>query len=228
MTNPTPISPRTLALIRAVDRLAVNLARHWLFYANLALLIFSGLPFLAPILMGYGYEAPARVIYTIYSMTCHQLAYRSWFFFGAQSSYTVTQLQQYLAVNNGPLDVFFWRDFIGNVQLGYKMAYCERDVAIYSSIFFAGLVYALLRKRVKPLNWKLYLIFAILPMAIDGGTQLVMLRESTPLLRAITGVLLGVLSVWLIYPYVEEAMRDTYAQSMNQLQRIQARTSSNT
>ncbi len=228
MTNPTPISPRTLALIRAVDHFVVNFARHWLLYANAMILIFSGLPFLAPILMEYGYDALARVIYAIYSMTCHQLAYRSWFFFGAQPSYTVEQLQQYLAVNNGPLDLFFWREMIGNAQLGYKMAYCERDVAIYSSIFLAGLLYALLRNRVKPLNWKLYVIFAILPMALDGGTQLFMLRESTPLLRAITGVLFGVLSVWLIYPYVEEAMRDTYAQSLNQLQRIRERTASNT
>ncbi len=224
MTPQPPISPRTLSIIRTIDGFVVNLARHWLFYANLLMLIFSGLPFLPPILIHYGYDGPAHLIYTAYSMTCHQLAYRSWFFFGAQPSYTVERLQQALGVSNGPLDVFFWRDFLGNAQLGYKMAYCERDVAIYSSILFAGLLFALLRKRLKPLNWRLYLIFAILPMALDGGTQLVMLRESTPLLRAITGVLFGVLSVWLVYPYVEEAMCDTYAQSLNQLQRIQART----
>ncbi len=220
MTSQSEISPRTLALIRIVDRFVINIARRWLLYASLILLVFSGLPFLAPVLMHYGYELPARIIYTAYSFTCHQLAYRTWFFYGAQPSYTVGQLQQYLNVNNGPLDVFYWRDFIGNAQLGYKMAYCERDVAIYSSMFFAGLVFGLFRKHIKPLNWKLYLIFAILPMALDGGTQLIMLRESTPLLRAITGVLFGVLSVWLIYPPVDEAMQDTYTQSVRQLQRV--------
>jgi uncharacterized membrane protein len=211
------------SFIRAVDNLVAVLAHHWLLYANLFLFVFSGLPFLAPILTHYGYEAPVRLIYTVYSFTCHQLAYRTWFLFGAQPSYTVAQLQQYLHVSNSASDVFFWRDLLGNAQLGYKMAYCERDAAIYSSMLVAGLLYALLRRRIRPLDLKWYLVLAVLPMALDGGTQLVMLRESTPLLRAVTGILFGALSVWLIYPYVEEAMKDTYAQSLNQLARLSRR-----
>jgi uncharacterized membrane protein len=234
MASETQLTPQTRALIRVVDNLAIRLARHWLLFANLFLFLYSGLPFLAPVLMHYGVEGPARLIYTAYSFTCHQLAYRTWFFFGAQTSYTVEQLQQHLGVTNPALDLFFWRDLYGNPDLGYKMAYCERDVAIYSSMLAAGLVFALFRKRpgawgggrIRPLGLRWYLIFAILPMALDGGTQLVMLRESTPLLRAITGILFGVLTVWLLYPYVEEAMQDTYAQSVNQLGRLSRRAGS--
>ncbi len=210
-------------VIRVVDTFAVGLARHWLLWANLFLLIFTGLPFLAPVLMHAGLEFPARVIYSAYSFTCHQLSYRTWFLFGAQPSYSVAQLQQYLGVNNSALDILYWRVFLGNAQVGYKMAWCERDVAMYTSMLLTGLVFATVRGRIKPLNVKLYLLFAILPMLLDGGTQLLMLRESTPLLRTVTGTLFGVLSVWLIYPYVEVAMRDTYAQSMNQLQKLSRR-----
>jgi uncharacterized membrane protein len=217
------LTPGSRALIRVVDNLVIRLARHWLLLANLFLLFFSGLPFLAPVLMHYGVEGPARLIYTAYSFTCHQLAYRTWFFFGAQTSYTVEQLQQHLGVTNSSLDLLYWRDLYGSPAIGYKMAYCERDVAIYSSMLAAGLVYALLRRRIRPLGLKWYLLFAILPMGIDGGTQLVMLRESTPLLRAITGILFGVLTVWLLYPYVEEAMQDTYSQSVKQLGRLSRR-----
>jgi uncharacterized membrane protein len=223
MAYETELTPRTRALIRAVDNLAIPLARHWLLFTNLFLFVFSGLPFLAPVLVHYGVEGPARLIYTAYSFTCHQLTYRTWFFFGAQSSYTVEQLQHHLGVSNSALDVFFWRDLYGNSTLGYKMAYCERCAAIYSSMLVAGLLYALLRGRIRPLNWRWYVALAVIPMAVDGGTQLIMLRESTPLLRAITGILFGALSVWLIYPYVEDAMRDTYSQSVKQLGRLSQR-----
>ena len=223
MTHEPELSPRMRAVICAVGKLVVVLAHHWLLYANLFLFVFSALPFLAPVLLHYGYETPARLIYTAYSFTCHQLAFRTWFLFGAQPSYTVEQLQRSLGVCNSALDVFFWREFIGNSQLGYKMAYCERDAAIYSSMLAAGLLYTLLRRRIRPLNWRWYFILAVLPMALDGGAQLIMLRESTPLLRAITGILFGALSVWLVYPYVEEAMQDTYAQSVKQLRRLSQR-----
>lgn len=228
MIQQPELSSGTRALIRAVDNLVIPVARHWLFLANLFLFFFSGLPLLAPALIHFGYDGPARLIYAAYSFTCHQLAYRSWFLFGAQTSYTVEQLQQHLGVTNSAADVFYWRDWLGNPDLGYKMAYCERDVAIYFSMLAAGLVFALFRRRVKPLGWSWYLIFAVLPMAIDGGTQLLALRESTPLLRAITGILFGALSVWLLYPYVQEAMADTYTQTVRQLGQLSRRESNPT
>jgi uncharacterized membrane protein len=178
------------------------------------------LPFLAPVLLANGYEGPARAIYSAYSLTCHQLAYRTWFFFGAQPSYTVEQLQQFLGVNNPASDLLFWRAFLGNPQVGYKIAYCERNTAIYSSVWFAALVFGLLSARVKALNWRWYLLVCVAPIALDGFTQLFGLRESTPELRVITGTLFGAGSVWLIFPYIQEAMREIYQQTSRQLARL--------
>jgi uncharacterized membrane protein len=64
-----------------------------------------------------------------------------------------------------------------------------------------------------------WLLIGILPIALDGGTQLLSsisinpfpVRESTPLLRTITGLLFGVMNIWLAYPYVEESMIETQA-----------------
>ncbi len=55
---------------------------------------------------------------------------------------------------------------------------------------------------------KIYLIF-LLPMLIDGVTQLMGLRESVWPLRLATGMLVGLATVWLAYPHIDDAMRDT-------------------
>ena len=91
--------------------------------------------------------------------------------------------------------------------LGQKVAYCQRDVAIYLTMLAAALVYSRLRGRVKSLDWRLYLLL-IAPMAIDGTTQLFGWRESTWELRVITGVLFGFATVWLAYPMFDKSMRE--------------------
>jgi uncharacterized membrane protein len=90
---------------------------------------------------------------------------------------------------------------------GQQMAFCHRDTAIYTSLFVALIVFGLVRHRVKPLPWPAYLLF-IAPMALDGITQLIGLRTSSWQLRTITGVLFGVGSAWLAFPYLEEAFQD--------------------
>ena len=101
--------------------------------------------------------------------------------------------------------LFTQRAFIGTPDLGWKVALCQRDVAIYAAVFLTGLFYALVRDRLRPLPFKYYILFLI-PIAIDGGTQLIGWRESTWFLRTVTGALFGFASVWLAYPYVEDAM----------------------
>jgi len=106
-------------------------------------------------------------------------------------------------------NLFLFRTFIGNPQVGYKVALCERDVAIYGSVFVAGLLFALVRERgiVRAPSLKIYFLFLI-PIAVDGFTQLFGWRESNWWLRTVTGVIFGVASAWLAYPYVEEAMEE--------------------
>lgn len=226
-------SPRTRRLIMAADRLVLFVTQYWLWLAVIFLAVFAGLPFLAPVLMHAGITAPAELIYRVYSFTCHQLAYRSFFFFGAQPTYTIDELQRALNVTNDAADAFFWRGFLGNAQLGYKMAWCERDAAIYGAMIVTFILLGLFHRFFPKLDWRVYLVVFILPIAIDGAWQLVTsplhivpfvpVHESTALDRVITGALFGAGSVWLIFPYVAEAMRDAYKDARYQYERARER-----
>ena len=109
------------------------------------------------------------------------------------------------------------REFLrwpGSTETGYKVAVCERDIGIYGSILLAGLVFGVVRRRwttkgrmVPRMPAILYLVF-VLPILLDGGTQLFGLRESNWELRLITGAIFGIGTVALAYPYVEAAMDD--------------------
>jgi uncharacterized membrane protein len=100
---------------------------------------------------------------------------------------------------------------------GHQVAYCHRDTAIYTSLFLAVILFAFVRHRLKPLPWQGYVAF-IVPMAIDGITQLFGLRSSNWQLRTITGALFGIGSAWLALPYLEEAFQDIRQSVNRQLQ----------
>ena len=205
-------------------------ARHWLAIFNLIVFVYVSLPFAAPTLMKVGAERPARLIYTVYKPLCHQLAYRSWFVFGDQAVYPLERADlpgrtyEQLTGNTAE-DLFAGRDYLGDEGSGYKVALCQRDVAIYGGILLSGLFFGLIRKRLKPLPIIAWAVFGILPLAIDGGSQLLgfiplidfPVRESTPFLRSLTGLLFGVMNVWLAYPYVEETMQETRIAIANKL-----------
>ncbi|HXF63990.1 MAG TPA: DUF2085 domain-containing protein, partial [Caldilineaceae bacterium] len=78
------------------------------------------------------------------------------------------------------------------------------------------------RRRIRAPSLKVYLLFLI-PIAVDGLTQLVGLRESNWWLRTLTGAIFGAASVWLAYPYIEDAMRDVIE---SEQQRQQSRSTS--
>ena len=212
-----PANPRLNRFAVTVDRLVAWLARHWLAVFNVVVALFIGLPFLAPLLMHAGATGAGRLIYTLYSPTCHQLPERSFFLFGPSGVYSVTELEALGLLPVG--DNIFQREvlrWIGAPEVGYKVAICERDVAIYGAILLSGLIFALLRGRLRrpgrPLPKLPIWLYGLLlvPLAVDGGTQLVGLRESDWLLRLITGGLFGAATVWLAYPYVEEAMAEVH------------------
>lgn len=206
VATPRPVTARTRALVIFLDKMIFQLARHWLLVFNLATGIYAGLPFLAPAFMAWGLTSWGKAIYTLYIPACHQLPWRSFFLFGAHPAYTFQALQDALGPE-GSLILWQGRNFYGTPALGYKMAYCQRDAAIYTAIFLAGLFFALLRHRLKPLPWRWFFV-SILPLAVDGTGQLLGLWESTPLSRVLTGGLFGVAGVWLTYPYLEEGMND--------------------
>lgn len=190
---------------QVANGLVVGIARHWLALFNTAWGIYVLLPLLAPVFMHFGLYTPARLIYGLYSVLCHQLPDHSYFFFGGEAVPSVATLEA--GGMQAGLGLLGQRRFIGTPLIGYKVALCQRDVAIYGSIFVAGLVYAVVRKHVKPIPLKLFVILLI-PMAIDGLTQMFGLRTSNWWLRSVTGILFGFAAVFLAYPYVQQAMDD--------------------
>ncbi|MGD8243815.1 MAG: DUF2085 domain-containing protein [Anaerolineae bacterium] len=207
-------------LVVAADRFIFWLSKRWLAVFNTLAFLYVGLPFLAPVLMHFGAERGAWLIYTIYRPLCHQLPQRSWFLFGRQLAYRLPELMELAGdAVTGP----FSNSFIGNETVGYKVAFCQRDTAIYGAIFLFGLLFGVLRQRwnVRPLPWWAYILLGLVPMGLDGGYQLlsylvplVLPRislqpyETTPLMRVITGLSFGWATVWLAYPYVQESMDD--------------------
>jgi uncharacterized membrane protein len=194
------------------ERLLLFVADNWLLLLNLAVFIFVSLPVLAPVLAEAGYTRPALWIYSAYRVTCHQLPYRSFFLGGPKFDYSVAEVE---AVTGTSSPYALMHRPLVNSVLGSQTAFCHRDLAIYGAVLLAGIVFGLLRGRgIRPLPFKVFLLFLV-PIAIDGLTQLLggivpfmPARESTWLLRTITGALFGIGGVWLAYPYIDEGMRD--------------------
>jgi uncharacterized membrane protein/glutaredoxin len=215
------------AIVTQSDRFSLWMANHWLPAVSFLFILYLGLPFLAPVLMKTGVDVPARVIYTVYSPLCHQLGFRSFFLFGSQLYYPraaagisgVETFGQATGIDEN--DLLASRSFVGTEKLGYKVALCERDVAIYGAIIVFCLLYGLSRKKIPPLHWAFWILFAIGPISLDGFSQLFSqmpipgiaflfpYRESTPVLRVITGFLFGFGTAWFGLPYIEESMKET-------------------
>jgi uncharacterized membrane protein len=196
---------------RGMIALNAWLARYWVALLAVVSGVFIALPLMAPVLAMTGHTRASAAIYFTYRITCHQLPQRSWFIGGAGATHGWSQVQPYVAhPEAGPLMAFHAP--LGNPILGYQVGFCERDTAIYLAVFLTCLAYGVLRRRrdFQPMSLRLYALLA-LPMAIDGVTQLLGLRESSPLLRTITGALFGAGSAWLILTFIEASFRDAAA-----------------
>jgi uncharacterized membrane protein len=202
-------------MVLTLDRWIYRLSKRWLALFNLGIGMYVLLPVLAPVLMAGG--APrigpriGQAIYMIYRPACHQLPERSFFFFGPQRTYSLEELHaaDLVAVQDGPVER---QRFLGTAGIGFKAALCQRDLALYGSMVVAGLIFGLVRKRLRPLKLWIFGLMLV-PVAIDGGTQLLMLRESNWQLRIVTGVLTGFALVWVLYPHLEEAFGDLRRQA---------------
>jgi len=211
--------------------------------------------------MNAGAAGPADFIYRLYSPMCHQMASRSFFLFGEQYAYP----RELAGTDLTPIDAYWesrpalqgvprypetagglaqqlaaLRAERGDAQLGFKMALCERDIAIYGFMLLGTLLYALVRRFRRPprLPFWLFLIVGLAPIALDGFSQLfgtygqaldiaffqqeIFNRESTPFLRAATGALFGFSLVWTFFPYVDRSMGEFNSELGEKLTRTES------
>ena len=173
-----------------LNRVAAWFMQHWLLVLNVLMGFYVLTPFAAPILMEDGLSRQAHLIYLIYSTQCHQLPERSYFLFGQNATYSIGDIN----AARGSSDPLTLRQFIGNAEMGYKVAWSDRMISLYTSIWFGGLLYALLRRRLTPLPLRL-LVVLLIPIVLDGGSHFIAdlqgigqgFRDTNTWLRAFTG-----------------------------------------
>lgn len=172
---PAPTRAQAHAVVQSAARAQITTAtrvtywfsRHWMLAFSLVYGLFVGLPFLAPAFMKIGWEGPGRAIYFIYTVLCHQLPQRSFFLFGPQTMYDLPIIQ---AAWENTLNPLILRQFIGNPEMGWKVAWSDRMVSMYTSLLLISWLWYPFRKRVKGLSLWGFVLF-LLPMFVDGSTH---------------------------------------------------------
>lgn len=83
--------------------------------------------------------------------------------------YSLQEIQAVWQDTNNPAVL---RQFIGNAEMGWKVAWSDRMVAMYTSILLFGFLFGLFRQRIRPLPlWAFVLL--LVPMFLDGMTHLI-------------------------------------------------------
>ena len=146
-----------------------HINRYWFVWFSVLYGLFVSLPFLAPPLMQIGAVVPAKVIYWVYSFLCHQLPERSFFLFGQKTMYSLAEIQSRWQPT---VDPGILRQFIGNSSTGWKVAWSDRMLSMYTSILIFAWLWWPLRKKIHSLPLFGFIVLA-LPMAVDGTTHLI-------------------------------------------------------
>jgi uncharacterized membrane protein len=96
----TPAPPAWHAPADALLRWAL---RHWLLVANAAVLLYGGLPWLAPLARSAGLHQLGALIFVVYRSFCHQRPDRSFFLNGYQVAFCQREAAMYTALLAGGL-----------------------------------------------------------------------------------------------------------------------------
>ena len=169
-------------------------------------------------LMNKGYTSSSLLIYRGFHFFCHQYPWRSWFIGGEQAHYPLYSsgdigIKTITEASGMELEEIHPRIFYGTPEMGYKMAVCQRDTGIYGAMALFSLIFFLSGNRIRRVNWRFWLVFGVLPMAVDGLWQLfsqmlpgLPFRESTPFFRTLTGALFGIFTCWYLLPTLEKLL----------------------
>ena len=142
---------------------------HWFEVFAVAYGLWIGLPWLAPVMMQIGQNELGKAIYFVYSLFCHQLPERSFFLFGPQTMYSLSDVQMAWQDTLNPMVL---RRFIGNDALGWKLAWSDRMVSFYTTVWLSAIAWWPFRRKIKALPWWGFVLL-LLPMFVDGITHAV-------------------------------------------------------
>lgn len=167
------------------------LGRHWLEIFLAVYGVWVILPFLAPWFMRIGWTGAGNATYFAYSFFCHQLPERSFFLFGQKPMYSLAEIQ---AAWRNTIDPMVLRQFTGNASMGWKVAWSDRMISLYTSVWLFGVAWWPLRRKVRPLSWRAFALLLV-PILLDGGSHMVSdlagigqgFRDTNAWLAALTG-----------------------------------------
>jgi len=138
----------------------------------------------------------AGTLYWLYSLTCHQFVSRSICYFPASGISDCSDVQAHYRAY----------EVEKNSLVGYPFPVCARDVGIYAAALLSGMLLFFLKKTdVNMVPNPLWFIIALVPIGLDGGTQLMGLRESTNFLRLLTGAIAGFAFSFYVVPLLNRA-----------------------
>lgn len=232
-----PVTGPARELALWANRRILWLAQHWLAVFNTFFFLYVGLPFLAPILLAYGYTDAANILYNLYRATCHQLPSRSYFILGEQVAICHRDVAIYAAFLLGglgyglvrphlkPPQVRWYVFFLWPIALDAGMQLASDWLASgvsMGALWAIGLIALGLTSAI--LHWFRYLTWHSYLYFLAGPLALIYLKyfgpyQSDLVRRTISGMIFGLASVWLAYPYLEDAFQDIRQQVSDKLAR---------
>lgn len=122
-----------------------------------------------------------ETIHAVLSPACHQLAARSHCYYPEEGT-----------IADCPEEYTRETTFETERGVAHKFPVCARDMPLYLAALASGVIvyFTKWRDARKPPS-PLFFVLALIPIALDGGTQFIGLRESTNELRVLTGLIAG-------------------------------------
>lgn len=182
---------------------------QYLAYSAYVIILFAlvGLIFAAPFL---AFSQDVEWLYHAFGPLCHQKLSRSYCLFNDDMGYWLgdcsPQEGSYItsAADRETIEVRY------DSVRGFKMPVCARDLGLYGAMLLAALIYPLVRRLDERTVYPaIYLMLGIVPLALDGGVQLIselgilpFVYESTNLIRLLTGGIAGFVATFYALPLI--------------------------
>ncbi len=154
-------------LILFLQKRILWLARHWELAINSVFAIILAGAIAAPLLMSLGATDAGEWLYRQYAPHDHQLPQRSYFLFSPDGGVKTYSLEQILDWGGTPFNL---RTFVGNADIGWKMALNHRMTAIFIGLLAGGLIWSMYLWQ--PRITRALLVVFVLPMFLDALTHM--------------------------------------------------------